>query len=753
MPRPEYDWQIGEEKWQATPPGEELRGHRPAQDHDVIGEDAVRPRRSHRRVVLFAFAAVGLVVVSVSLLVARRAHEVTTSITQDVRAVHEVVQRAIAQSDTELLDALVLQSNAGWRITQRDLLQHAIHFDRRPFGLHLQAVDPQVVQVNLSPDLKEAEVVTEYTYTTVASAGITETVRLQHTAVYRFDQQRWVLAPPGGDDFWGDFITSEGEFLALAYPERDAPIGERLAGDLDAVLAQLCADSTGIQCPAGFRVNLSLSGWASLMAEVIGTGRLTRAGRVVEIWMLTPTLVGLPIDEAGYQALYRGYAREIVQAAMSTYSARSQLRGALGHVQEIVQVRSIDLDLGPVPIPSPDQDIMLYCIEGPKRGGTLFRYSLSAETWSQELFNRSLFGMTPLPNGDGIILQERYQSAGRISSRLILWQDGQQRTLFDDPSRFAQAHWWNVFDPTGRRLVILLSGEKSGLLHLDRCTAAGCDSMPLPGFPAWSPDGSRVILVDMFGDNGDRYYRSDGEGESTIEIPIDGGTSSLRSPFWLNNETYGYARNGGLRAATESETPDTPSEIVVASIANDRAQVLLTSDDLLAVLPTDDRPERLEIGFFATVHPRHPSLLFISAYGFNPDGETNPVASGYVFIYDLAARHGISAILTGRNVLWIPQFSPDGRWLAQSAYDPAGSKLSLVLHHIGRNESKTLEYANVSMASFGFPVYQWSGDGQWLLFLDDGLLRLIAPDYDYQRTIVPQSPGCTLAAWIAREVN
>jgi hypothetical protein len=751
MPRQEFDWQIGEEKGQARPPGEDRQVNRPAWDNAKIGEDAARPRRSYWRVVLIVFTAAGLVAATVFLLVSRRANEITASVTQDVLAAHKVVQRAIAQSDTELFDTLVLQlgGDAGWHSVQRDLVQRAMLFDRRPFGLHLQAAVPQVVQVNLSPDLKEAEVVTEYAYTMAAGPGTTETVRLRHTAVYRFDRQRWLLAPPGGYDFWGDSLTSKGERLVLAYPERDAPIGERLARDLDAALAQLCADSPSIECPTGFYVQLRLSTAPDHLRSGYPLIFRSSITDTAFIEMPTPTLVGLPVDEAGYRALYRGYVREVAQAATSAYSAGSHLHGMLGDAGETAQAAiSADRDPGPPPIPFPVQDIALYCSEGSKQGGSLFRYSLSTGTWSPELSSRSLFSMTPLPNGDGIILQERYRSAGRIASHLILWQDKQERTLFDDPSRFAQTHWWNVFDPTGRRLAIFLSGEKNGLLHLDRCAAAGCDVTPLPGFPAWSPDGSRVVLMGMFGDNGDRYYRSDGDGESMIEIPIDDDTSSLRSPFWLNNETYGYARNGRLGTAAESETPYTPSEIVVASIANDRPRVLLTSDDLLAMLPTDDRPERLEIGFFATVHPRHPNLLFISAYGLNPDSETTLVASGYVFIYDLGSQQVLSSIWTGGNVLWMPQFSPDGRWLTQSAYDPARSKLSLVLHHIGRNENKTLEYTDVSLASFGFPVYQWSGNGRWLLFLDDGILRLIAPDYDYERAIVPESPGCMFAAWI-----
>ena len=44
----------------------------------------------------------------------------------------------------------------------------------------------------------------------------------------------------------------------------------------------------------------------------------------------------------------------------------------------------------------------------------------------------------------------------------------------------------------------------------------------------------------------------------------------------------------------------------------------------------------------------------------------------------------------------------------------------------------------------------WSGDGRWLIVLDDGILHLVEPDGDYQRTVVPDSPGCMVAVWIDR---
>jgi len=763
MPDSEFDWQIGSESWEDTPPPNDGgQVDLAVQETAPANQDAGRSRSWFRRAVLIVVLVLGVAGVIAAIVAARRYDEITAPAKKEIGMIYDTLQLAVAESDKVLFASLLSGSDSGWRTAQQDLFNMDALWDRSPFGFRLEMSNPRIVDIVLSPERTEAEVVTEQAYTVEVSGGVTQTAWLRHVSVYRHNGREWLMDVPDSE-FWGEAAIIKGQFLDLTYPERDDPIGRRLARDLDAVLGDLCAEAEGLDCPASFHLRLRLERLLSYLADMLKPWRGFRYYHATskEIWLPTPTLIGTPIDEAGYRALFRSYARQIVQAANAelilAQNWQSQLIAEAETDKQLIRLGLLDWpgadairDSGPAPIPFPDQDIAIYCIEGPVEGGTLFRYSLPADHWSPELSNRLLYGMTPLPSSGGIILQEQYQLAGRISSRLTLWQDGQEHTLFDDPQGFAQVAWWDLFDPSARRLVVFLTDNDSGrvahgLLHLDRCTADGCDFTQLPGYPTWSPDGSRVVIMDQFGDDSDRYYRADGNGESLIEIPVD--RSSIRSPFWLDNETYGYVRSGKPAITTGSETPRIRSEIVIASIADDRPRLLLSSDDLLAALPANDRPEQLDIGFFVRVNPGDPSLLFILAYGFNPESGT-PVARGYIFSYDLESQQIISSISTGSDFSWIPRFSPDGRWLAQSAYDATGSKLSLILHHTGRNESKTLEYDNVSTAPFGSPLYQWSADGQWLLLLNDGILHLIAPDHDYERTVIPESPGCAFAAWV-----
>jgi hypothetical protein len=49
-------------------------------------------------------------------------------------------------------------------------------------------------------------------------------------------------------------------------------------------------------------------------------------------------------------------------------------------------------------------------------------------------------------------------------------------------------------------------------------------------------------------------------------------------------------------------------------------------------------------------------------------------------------------------------------------------------------------------------LYDWSADGEWLLFLvDDQVLSMAAPAYDYQRVLAHEQGNCTAVAWVNNE--
>ena len=119
-----------------------------------------------------------------------------------------------------------------------------------------------------------------------------------HAKVY-YEDGRWLLAPPPAE-FWGRPVINRGPRLTLIYPERDEEIGGRLAVYLEQLVSQLCAPAAGLGCPADWQLEIELATEpAALLGVVLRNGR--------EMKLPAPSLVGAPLDEAGYTALRRAY--------------------------------------------------------------------------------------------------------------------------------------------------------------------------------------------------------------------------------------------------------------------------------------------------------------------------------------------------------------------------------------------------------------------------------------------------------------
>ncbi|PVE35238.1 hypothetical protein DC030_14655, partial [Enterococcus faecalis] len=121
-------------------------------------------------------------------------------------------------------------------------------FGRSLLGLPLAAAQPDTpAQITLDPEFRQAEVSFPRVYLTMNKEGVTQTVTLQQTAVYRRGAQRWLLAPPDAE-FWGNRQTYAGNYLIMQYPARDGAWADRLAGDLDALLGRTCTTFADLNC-------------------------------------------------------------------------------------------------------------------------------------------------------------------------------------------------------------------------------------------------------------------------------------------------------------------------------------------------------------------------------------------------------------------------------------------------------------------------------------------------------------------------
>ena len=261
-------------------------------------------------IVLFVLAGIGYWQLS------KRAQ--TTIQTMQTQALSAVVlwQEAIQQRDTELFDSVLSGQDGRWLADQQGLWGSVMFWDRPTLGLHWLKTAVLTPTMTLSPDLTQSEVVLPQPYMVQIGGGVTETVVLSQTAVFRRTESGWFLAAPG-DDFWGEEQTIEGQYLTITFPARDRQIMLQLVEKLDAIVQETCFLVTDMPCQPELRVPIRLTArFMSLHNRCFPTDYPEQC----QIELPTPTVIGLPQDEAGLQALTRGYAAHILPPLLPTIS-------------------------------------------------------------------------------------------------------------------------------------------------------------------------------------------------------------------------------------------------------------------------------------------------------------------------------------------------------------------------------------------------------------------------------------------------
>ena len=265
--------------------------------------------------VVLLIAAVGWVVYR---QVDQRVAEAAAHVEADVLSAHNVVWQAAQQQDVELLETVLSGRDPRWTEAQKTLVEDGRLFDAAALGFQRQPAEADFpvtrsdnITITLSADLTAAEVFWLEPLTIHTSGRLTETVALLHNAVYRRGERSWLLSPPPRD-FWGEWQQASGAYISLVYPQRDEHVARRLVHDLDAVVVRVCTQLDKITCPAGLSLRLRLETDARSQLAINDAETMLMSGRSLDL--PTPTLVGRPVDEAGYQALVRGYGAHVAVA-------------------------------------------------------------------------------------------------------------------------------------------------------------------------------------------------------------------------------------------------------------------------------------------------------------------------------------------------------------------------------------------------------------------------------------------------------
>lgn len=334
-----FDWQTEDDSgWDTT----ETEPQRPV-------TSPKRPWQALLLVVVLLFA----VAVVIYWQFNRRIETLTTAIEADVLSSHNLVNRAAAQQDLELLAPLLSAREPAWTNTFEQLLEKGLFYDRSFLSLPLTTAneayadlslsDDRYIQIEVAPDMNAAEL--HFLQEHTLGYG-QESVMLEHTAVYRRGRTRWLLAPPD-DAFWGGWQTVERPRLTFIFPARDTAVAERLADDLAAVITETCRQSIPLVCPNDLQLTVRLdSNPASLLAL---TDPATLYDGNLRLDLPAPTLVGLPLDEAGYQALLQGYSATTA-AVLITYLAEWECCAHAPVYQVFLEYQLSQMGLRPWPV-------------------------------------------------------------------------------------------------------------------------------------------------------------------------------------------------------------------------------------------------------------------------------------------------------------------------------------------------------------------------------------------------------------------
>jgi hypothetical protein len=414
----------------------------------------------------------------------------------------------------------------------------------------------------------------------------------------------------------------------------------------------------------------------------------------------------------------------------------------------------------PPPIPFPEQDVQLVCLAADgdfyEGGATrLMQYDMVGHTWTEVLTRTNYTLLLPFRDDSGWALQS-FAFDGGDMWRTELWREGQLVTTLQ---RDGFSLSLGQSDPNGRFLVSYIGDMESEtvqtiLVDLPTCAAEECEQVPLIGQPYWSPNGRYTLLANwnIFDTNAlivnDHVMLFDASqwpttqttlslGDGTGQLLDDGAPplTDVYTPFWVTDDTFGYAR-AGLSGQ---------SELLLQTLTDTEPRLILEMEELLAVAPETANPP-VSIRYVVT-HPRQPSLIFILAA--DALGRRS-----YLFAYDWQTSALELRLQSLPQPMQTISFSPDGRWLMLTGYDDGlyqsnGNANILYLHDIAARETKTFVSQLNTFALA--PTFDWSADGRWLIFfVDDRVVSLVAPDYDYQWVFAHEQGNCIGLNWINR---
>jgi hypothetical protein len=765
----EFEWRTGEESdW----------------GHDHSQSDLWEPSPKRRRWPIFlmflAFLTLAVIIVAFSLLNRQATREENTAVDAVIGALDLVVNAGL-DGDIDLFEAMLLDRPLSFHDLQMDLFKHRLFLDRKSLGLLTtpggSATDVISPDVSISADMEFAEIAFLQYYIAESVDGITETVQLEQTLLFQRMGDSWMLAPmPDEQSFWGIWATVKRENLNLVYPSLDEEFALRMSWDLDRLVGAICSRET-ILCPEEGDLRIRFDRHPSSLLRLREPYKFLGAvlpSNEFQITLPAPTLIGQPTDDVSYQALYRGYANVVASLLISQFSDQAP---AMSEAYIAEELKRYGLFLPPVPFqplarpahpaqsppfPFPEQDIILVCNEsGSVR---LLRYDLVSNTWSETLTIEDL----PIPAeaifingaydalaiaGDDALLIQRYRTFDSdLHFRAYLWRDGIVNLLFDEDVnyRLLSSPIQTLIDRRGRYLATFqtrydaVSGRSiGGWLSVDQCFTGQCNLQEVPGYPYWSSDGNKTLILEENEEGPPAIMLGDAEGIPHLLLGYG------ISPFWLDNDTYAYIRlDPGFTSNVLRGLTLTADEIVIGKAINENddqiePEVALTVESLLLDIPDSSE----DIGIFDVVaHPERADVWYV-ATTTSPTQDPGIIR---VFAYERSSVKASLLYVLDSGYLGQPLIiSDNGRYLYIYGVKAQAGDYEVELAVV--DLSKDLSAPEIIVYPGAMSNYDWSLNEEWLVLKEDKAFRIVAPGYGYERHVPYEIPGCSSAVWLNQE--
>ena len=189
------------------------------------------------------------------------------------------------------------------------------------------------------------------------------------------------------------------------------------------------------------------------------------------------------------------------------------------------------------------------------------------------------------------------------------------------------------------------------------------------------------------------------------------------------------------------------SQVFVSNInTNEEPELLIAANDIILALPDVVYPLLIE---FAQLDPNDPNVLLLMVrYAGEGENENGRFLLAYNFETEaIEIRWTIDPEPEGSKAVY--NLSPDHEWLLTHAFTGNENENSAYLFH-DLDSGATITVPFHLDEPYHRLIFDWSQDGEWFAYSQNGMIQLFAPDEGRRHEIVADGLLCSNPVWTNR---